>query len=69
MLPDDCPVMSIAELAKELHISNPTAYGLARRNALPVPTIFIGERRMCVSRAAVLRLLNDGKTDQIAKGR
>jgi len=63
MCPDDSPVMSITELAKKLHVSNPTAYGLARKNALPVPTIFIGERRMCVSRAAVKKLLCENNAD------
>jgi len=51
------PVMSIAEFAETFHVSNAIAFRLARRKELPVPTIFIGERRMCVSRAAVEALL------------
>ncbi len=57
MLTNESQVMSILELAQTLNIAKATAFGLARKNLLPVPTIFMGPRRMCVSRATVSRLL------------
>ena len=51
-------VMSISELASAMGISRGLAYTLARQNNLPVPVIYIGRRRMVVSRAAVLRMLD-----------
>ncbi len=53
--------MNIPEFAALTSCSRGLAYSLARQNLLPVPVIFIGERRMVVSRAAVLRLLADRK--------
>jgi hypothetical protein len=61
MSTNDSPVMSIKELAQTLQIAPATAFGLARKNLLPVPVIFIGPRRMVVSRDAVRRLLAEGK--------
>jgi predicted DNA-binding transcriptional regulator AlpA len=49
--------LSIPEVAKALGISRGLAYDLARRDALPVPVIKLGEKRMVVSRKAVLTLL------------
>ncbi len=51
---------TIAEFAKITGCSKNTAFRLARLNKLPVETIFIGEKRMCVSRKAVEKLL-EGK--------
>jgi len=49
--------LSIPEAAKVFGISRGLAYDLARRDALPVPVIKLGEKRMVVSRKAVLTLL------------
>jgi len=55
-------VVSIPELAKILEISRNLCYSLARQDSLPVPVIRLGEKRMCVSRMAVERLLQgDGQ--------
>ena len=43
--------------------SRNTLYRLARLNKLPVPTIYIGEKKMCVSRKAVEALLS-GETQR-----
>ena len=53
--------LSIPEAAKVLGISRGLAYDLARQDALPVPVIKIGSKRMCVSRRSVLALLEGGK--------
>ena len=55
-------VMSIPELAIKLDIAKATAFRWARRNELPVPVIFIGPRRMVVSRSAVSRLFLEQKS-------
>lgn len=49
-------VVSIPEFARVMGISRGLAYDLARRDALPVPVIRLG-RRMVVSRAALLKML------------
>ena len=53
-------VMSIAEFARVTSCSRNLAFRLARQDLLPVPVIYIGEKRMCVSRQAVERLLRGG---------
>jgi excisionase family DNA binding protein len=53
--------MSVFEASKALGVSRATAYSLARRNELPVPVIFVGHRRMVLSRAAVMALLAERK--------
>jgi len=57
----DSLVMSIPEFAKATGCSRNLAYSLARQNRLPVPVIFIGNRRMVVSRRAVMALLEAGR--------
>ena len=54
--------MSIKEFSEATGCSRNLAFRLARRNELPVPTIFIGEKRMCVSLRAVLALLEGNGT-------
>ncbi|MFC1969076.1 helix-turn-helix transcriptional regulator [Chloroflexota bacterium] len=49
--------MTIPEFATVTGCSKNLAYQLARQNRLPVPVIFIGGKRMCVSRKAVEQLL------------
>lgn len=49
--------MSIVEFAEATGCSKNLAFRLARQNRLPVQTIFIGEKRMCVSRRAVENML------------
>ncbi|MBI4215918.1 MAG: helix-turn-helix domain-containing protein [Chloroflexi bacterium] len=49
--------MTIPEFAEATGCSKNLAYTLARQNKLPVPVIRLGQKRICVSRAAVLRLL------------
>lgn len=53
--------MTIPEFAKATGCSKNLAYLLARADKLPVPVIKIGSKRMCVSRRAVEKLLNDGE--------
>jgi len=53
----DSLTMTIPEFAKATGCSRNLAYNLARQNKLPVPVIHLGEKRMCVSRMAVERLL------------
>ncbi|MFC2018738.1 hypothetical protein ACFLU4_02115 [Chloroflexota bacterium] len=50
--------MTITEFAKATGCSRNLAFRLARQNKLPVPVIYIGEKRMCVSRQAVEMLLS-----------
>lgn len=52
--------MTIPEFADATGCSRNTAYRLARLNKLPVEVIFIGEKRMVVSRRAVMQLLGNG---------
>jgi len=54
--------MTIEEAAKAFGISRGLAYSLARRDALPVPTLKIG-RRLLVSRIAVDAVLSRLKED------
>ena len=49
--------MTIPEFAKATGCSRNLAYLLARQNRLNVPVIFLGDKRMVVSRKAVLALL------------
>ncbi len=60
----DSLVMTIKEFAEATGCSKNLAYSLARQGKLPVPVIRLGEKRMCVSRKAVLALLggNDNET-------
>jgi predicted DNA-binding transcriptional regulator AlpA len=54
--------ITIPEFAKATGCSRNLAFRLARQNKLPVPVIYLGDKRMCVSRKAVLALLEgDGK--------
>ena len=55
--------MTIPEFAEATGCSKNLCYLLARQNKLPVPVIYIGEKRMCVSRKAVASLLS-GETQQ-----
>jgi predicted DNA-binding transcriptional regulator AlpA len=50
--------MTIPEFAKATGCSRNLAFRLARQNRLPVPVIFIGPKRMCISRRAVEVLLS-----------
>lgn len=52
--------MTIPEFAEATGVSRNLAFRLARQNKLPVEVIFIGEKRMVVSRRSVERLL-EGK--------
>jgi excisionase family DNA binding protein len=49
--------LTIEELATRLGIARSTAFALAKRDALPVPVIRLGRRRV-VSRALLDRVLN-----------
>ena len=55
--------MSIKEFAAATGCSKNLVFRLARQNKLPVPVIYIGEKRMCVSRRAVAALLK-GNSDK-----
>ena len=50
--------MTIKEVARVLGISRSLAYELAKRDALPVKVIRLGEKRMVVSRRAIEILLS-----------
>jgi predicted DNA-binding transcriptional regulator AlpA len=56
----DRETVNIEAAGKILGISRPTAYDLARRDALPVPVIRLGTR-MVVSKRALEDLLNERK--------
>ncbi len=56
--------LTIPEFAAVSGISKNLAYSLARQNKLPVPIIRLGEKRMCVSRKAVLALLEGNGTKE-----
>jgi hypothetical protein len=58
--------MTIAEFAKATGCSKNLAYLLAGQDKLPVPVIRLGQKRMCVSRKAVLALL-DGTVNATTK--
>jgi len=51
--------MTIPEFAKATGCSRNLAYLLARQNKLPVPVIYVGDKRMVVSRKAVEKLLSE----------
>ena len=53
--------LQIKEAAPMLGISSNLCYKLARLDKLPVPVIFLGEKRMCVSRKAVEKYLEREK--------
>ena len=56
--------MTIVEAGEALGISRATAYMLARTGQLP--TIRLGERRLVVPRAALLKMLEgNGKTGDV----
>lgn len=57
--------MTIGEFAEATGCSRNLAFRLARADKLPVPVIRLGEKRMCVSRRAVLALL-EGKNRRMA---
>ena len=57
----ECLTMTIPEFAEATGCSRNLAFRLARQNKLPVPVIFIGPKRMCVSRKAVLMLLGEAQ--------
>lgn len=50
--------MTIPEFAEAAGFSRNLAYLLARQDKLPVPVIYLGNKRMVVSRKAVEDLLN-----------
>lgn len=50
--------MTIPEFAEATGCSRNLAFRLARQDKLPVKVIFIGEKRMCVSRRSVEALLS-----------
>lgn len=56
--------MNLSEFAITTGASKNLIYSLARQNKLPVPVIYLGSRRMVLSRAAVLRLLENGKAKE-----
>ena len=63
VVPMDRRTVSIPEAGRALGIHRNLAYKLARQNALPIPVIHLGERRMVVSRAALDALLAESRTD------
>jgi predicted DNA-binding transcriptional regulator AlpA len=56
--------MSIPSVAKALGISRGLAYELAKRDALPVKVIRLGEKRMVVARRALEDLLLGKQSDK-----
>jgi excisionase family DNA binding protein len=58
--------MSLPEFAAAMGVSKATIYDLAKRNKLPVPVLHIGEKRLLVSRKAVMTLL-EGKGNETPK--
>ena len=59
MQDSECLTLTIAETAELLGISRNLAYSLAKRDELPVKVIRLGERRMVVSRKALMALLDN----------
>ena len=59
----DTLTMTIPEVAKVLGISRGLAYELAKRDALPVKVLRLGNRRMVVPRRALEALLSGKKND------
>jgi len=58
MVTNERLTMTIREFSEATGCSANLAFRLARQNKLPVPVIYIGEKRMCVSRRAVEALLS-----------
>ena len=58
---DEKLVYSVDEIATMLHISRNLAFRLARQKALP-GIIFVGHRRMVVSKIAMQKALENGWT-------
>ncbi len=56
--------MTISEFAEATGISRNLAYSLARENKLPIPVIRLGNKRMLVSRKAVLALFEGNGTKE-----
>ena len=56
-------VMTLSEFSQATGCSRNLVYRLARQNKLPVPVIFIGDRRMVLSRRSVEALLEAGKPE------
>ena len=61
MVTNERLTMTIKEFAQATGCSKNLAFRLARENRLPVPVIFIGDKRMVVSRKAVEALLEADK--------
>jgi predicted DNA-binding transcriptional regulator AlpA len=59
----DALTITIPEVAKVLGISRGLAYELAKRDALPVKVLRLGNRRMVVPRRALEDLLSGKKND------
>ena len=53
--------MNLSEFAVMTGTSKNLIFSLARQNKLPVAVIYLGSRRMVLSRAAVLRMLENGQ--------
>jgi predicted DNA-binding transcriptional regulator AlpA len=51
--------MTIPEVAKVLGLSRGLAYDLARRDALPIKVIRLGDKRMVVAKRSVDELLGN----------
>lgn len=60
----DTLTMTIPEVARALGISRALAYGLAKRNELPVKVIRLGEKRMVVARRALEDILSGKQSDK-----
>ena len=61
----DSLTMTIPEVAKTLGISRGLAYELAKKDELPIKVLRLGEKRMCVSRLAVLTLLDGNSQSKL----
>lgn len=58
---DERLTMTISQFAAAIGCSRYLAYSLARQDKLPVRVIRLGEKRMVVSRKAVLDLLENNE--------
>ena len=61
MTADKRLTMTISEFAEVIGCSRHLAYSLARQNKLPVDVIRLGSKRMVLSRAAVMELMDHRK--------
>ena len=61
MTADKRLTMTISEFAEVTGCSRHLAYSLARQNKLPVSVIRLGSKRMVLSRAAVMELMDHRK--------